>query len=154
MYQKQAGYVDRSFCHMRFPPFPRRTSMYVFESPGKVQGVSVPHGVGDIADGQSGQPEKPHCFGHSVGYEKFLRRFAQIFTEYLSEIAAVQAAEIRDIFNRDLVLEIVFDKREGLFDIKSCSVFPGMILASREERTRASINKYRWPIRWNGEAFP
>ena len=83
-----------------------------------MQLIRIPDHISDIIDIKLRQLQKLGCLLHPVTHQKFLRRFPDRVTENFTEITPVQTAESCDIFYRDIILEILFNKRECLFYIK------------------------------------
>src|SRR5699024_8417160 len=108
---------------------PGRYAVDLFESPGKVELVGVAHRVSDIADGESGKLQQLAGLGHPVIDQKFLGGFTCGIPEDFAEIAAVQSAESRDIFNGYIILKVLFDKGKRLFNIK----IPHTVSISRKD---------------------
>ena len=71
--------------------------------------IRIPHRIADITDGQLGQLEQLRCFCHSVAEQELLGGFPDSFFENTPEVGAVQPAEGSDIFDGDIVLEVLFD---------------------------------------------
>ena len=72
--------------------------------------IRVPDGISDVSDRQGGEFQKLAGLGHAIGDQKFLGRFSDSIMKDFSEIAAVQPAECGDIFHRNIILEILFNK--------------------------------------------
>ena len=89
-----------------------------------MQRIHISHSVGNIPDGQGRQAQKLCCLGHPVGNQKFLWCFSHILPEDLSEIAAIQTTEIRNIFHRDIILKILFNKGNRFLDIEILQSVP------------------------------
>ena len=83
-----------------------------------MQLVRIADCISYVRDRQFGQPQQLGGLGHAVGDQEFLGRLACIFMEDLTEITSVQAAGSSDILHGDIVLEILFNKGEGLFNIE------------------------------------
>ena len=75
--------------------------------------------------------EQLGCFCHSVVHQELLRGFAHTFLEDPSEITAVEAAYGGDRFYGDILLIVLFDKRQGLFDIEISQAFVGTVILMR-----------------------
>ena len=80
--------------------------------------IRIPYRIADITDGQLGQLEQLRCFCHSVAEQELLRGFPDSFFEDTPEICAVQSAERSNAFDRDIVLEVLFDVVERFFYIE------------------------------------
>ena len=71
--------------------------------------IRIPHRIADITDGQFGQLEQLRRFCHPVAEKELLGRFSHSLFEDTPEVGAVQSAERSDIFDGDIVLEVLFD---------------------------------------------
>ena len=80
--------------------------------------IRVSHRVPDVVDGQFCQLEQFRSLGHSIAEKELLWGFSDGFFEDASEICAVQPAEGSDIFDGNIVLEVLFDVVERLFYIE------------------------------------
>ena len=72
----------------------------------------------DIRDGQGSQLQQFRGFYHTVVYQEFLRGFSHGLMENLSKIAAVDSAHGCNVFNGYVILKILLDIADSLFDIK------------------------------------
>ena len=83
-----------------------------------MQGVGIADRIADIPNGKSGEFEQLRCFQHAIAQKKFLRRFSDCIFEDFPEIAAIQSADIGNIFYCNIVLEVMFDIVEGFVNIE------------------------------------
>ena len=80
--------------------------------------VGIPHCQPNIPDRKAGQLQQLRRFEHAVIQQEFLWRFPQCFLENFSEISAVQSADTGNIFNRDLILKVVFNVGQCLVNVE------------------------------------
>lgn len=100
------------------PPLSGGNAISVLKGSGKVQLIWITDRISDIPDGQPCQFQQFRRLGHAVGDQEILRGFSGIFPKDFAEIASVQAAERSNILDRNIVLEILLDKRESFFNIE------------------------------------
>ena len=103
---------------MLIAPLSWRDPIHILKRSGKMQLVRVAYCISGIRDGQVGEPQQFGGFGHAVGDQEILGRLSHIFMEDLAEIASVQAAGGRDILHGDIVLEVLLDEGNSLFDVE------------------------------------
>ena len=101
-----------------------------------MQLARIADGIADVLDGQLCQLQKFCRFGHAVLDQEFLRAFAHCVPEDFAEVTSVQIAECRDIFHRDIILKILFDKGGGFLDIEVPQLSLWSCLRLEEERVR------------------
>ena len=100
------------------PPFSGGNAVVVLECSGKVHLVGIPHCQPNIPDRKTGQLQQLRRFEHAVIQQEFLWRFPQCFLENFAEISAVQSADTGNIFNRDLILKVVFNVGQCLVNVE------------------------------------
>ena len=79
--------------------------------------VFVPYGAADITYRESRQLQKLSRFCHAVADQKLLWGTAGAGAENSSQIASVNTAYSCHILNRNIILEVLFDKIYRLFYI-------------------------------------
>ena len=83
-----------------------------------MQLIGISDCISDICDRQGCDLKKFCSFGHAIADQEFLGRTSDGVVEDLTEVTSVQAAAGCDILNGNIILEILFNKRERLLDIK------------------------------------
>lgn len=82
-----------------------------------MQGIFVAYGRTDIANGQAGKLQQLGGLGHAVADEKLLRRTASAGVKDASQIASINATLGSNVLDGNTVLEILFNKINGFFNI-------------------------------------
>ena len=97
---------------------PWADAIYIFERTGKVELIGIADHGADGADRQAafGQQLCRPC--HAVVQQEPLRAFPHGIAEYFTEIAAIQAAERRNILDGNIFAVMLFDERQCFFHIK------------------------------------
>ncbi len=103
---------------MLIAPLSWRDPIHILKRSGKMQLVRIAHCISGIRNGQVSEPQQFGGLGHAVGDQEILGRLSHIFMEDLAEIASVQAAGGRDILHGDIVLEVLLDEGNSLFDVE------------------------------------
>ena len=93
--------------------------------------IGIAHRIADVCDGKLGQLQKLSRFRHTIRDKELLRGFPHIFVKNLSEITPVEPAGISDILHRNIVLEILFNKRIWLLLYKNPAKYCSGGFASR-----------------------
>ena len=126
--------------------------MDVLEGPREVQLIVVADKGRDLADGQPRLLQQLGGAGHPVVQQVGLGAFAHRPAEHLAEIAAVEAADLGDLLDRDIALEVLLDEGQRLLDVKVAqAVLPGGWRLA-EDWTSWSRKRKPWAIRWVGLA--
>ena len=99
-------------------PFARGHAVALLESPRKVELVGIAAFCRDFADAAIGMLHEVGRFGQAQPDDKFLRGAAGIFLKDFAEIAAVELADIRDLFDRKLPALVAIDIVDGFLDVK------------------------------------
>ena len=79
--------------------------------------IFVPYGAADITYRESRQLQKLSRFCHAVADQKLLRGAAGTGAENSSQITSVNTAHSGNIFDRNIILEVLFNKINRFFDI-------------------------------------
>lgn len=94
--------------------------------------IGIAHQLSNLTHGHLRELEKLRGPVHPVVDEKLLGRLVQFIPEYLTQIAAVQVTEYRNIFHRNGMSVILFNKAYGFPDVEILK-FPGgkLLVAER-----------------------
>lgn len=98
-------------------PLGRRYAKGLSEGPGETKLIRISYGFSHILDSHACELEKLGSLGHAVLEEQLLRTKTDMPLHKLAQVAAADAAESGDVFHRNIIVKILFNKVCGFFDI-------------------------------------
>ena len=104
-------------CTGLFPVLRRRLPLLLLEKSGKIHGVIIAHGPGDIAYGKGGLPQERAGPPDAAVQQIFLRRGSGDVLEQPVQIGALNAQIVRNHLDVHGVGIIIFNITEGFLHV-------------------------------------